>query len=130
MRFWSRAPKPAQPAMQELKERLPALAEQLATATDAAASRRFRPSPSPANNRALFIDAMADPAKRHIAFNVVERNCRARLAEGEEGIKLYVQLLTDVQRAQVDEAVNEFERRFFRCSIRPLKTKIEQTKKG
>ena len=28
------------------------------------------------DNRALFIGAMADPLRRGIAFDVVERNCR------------------------------------------------------
>jgi hypothetical protein len=32
---------------------------------------------------------MADPLRRGIAFDVVERNCRERFAEGEDGIKLY-----------------------------------------
>jgi hypothetical protein len=41
------------------------------------------------DNRALFIDAMSDPLRRRIAFNVVERNCRERFAEGEDGTKLY-----------------------------------------
>jgi hypothetical protein len=41
------------------------------------------------DNRALFIEAMADPLRRGIAFDVVERNCRERFAEGEDGIKLY-----------------------------------------
>ena len=56
---------------------------------------------------------MADPAKRQIAFNVVERNCCARFAEGEEGIKLYFQLLADVQRGRslIRQSI-EFEKRF------------------
>lgn len=64
------------------------------------------------DNRALFIDAMADPSRRRVAFDVVERNCRERFAEGEDGIKLYIQLVGYVQLANVDEAVTEFEQRF------------------
>jgi hypothetical protein len=64
------------------------------------------------DNRSLFIGAMRDPSRRSIAFNVVERNCRERFAEGEGGIKLYIQLLGYVRFANVREAVDEFERRF------------------
>jgi hypothetical protein len=63
-------------------------------------------------NRSLFIDAMGDPMRRRIAFDVVERNCRERFAEGEDGVTLYRQLLGYVQSAKVDEAVEEFERQF------------------
>jgi hypothetical protein len=63
-------------------------------------------------NRALFIDAMSDPMRRRIAFDVVERNCRERFAEGEDGVSLYRQLLGYVQSAKVDEAIEEFERQF------------------
>jgi hypothetical protein len=74
---------------------------------------------------------MADPVKRQIAFNVVERNCRVRFAEGVEGIKLYVQLLADVKRAHVDEAIDEFERRFLPMLDRNLLLKrIEQAQKA
>ena len=45
------------------------------------------PQVPPQDNRTLFIDAMADPSRRRIAFNVVERNCRERFAEGEDGIE-------------------------------------------
>jgi hypothetical protein len=38
-------------------------------------------------NRSLFIDAMDDPMRRRIAFDVVERNCRERFAEGEDGVR-------------------------------------------
>ena len=64
------------------------------------------------DNRALFIEAMADPLRRGIAFDVVERNCRERFAEGEDGIKLYRQLLGLVRLGNVSEAVEEFEHRF------------------
>ena len=64
------------------------------------------------DNRSLFIDAMADPLRRRVAFNVVERNCRERFAELEEGIRLYLHLRGYVQSAAVDEAVAEFEHRF------------------
>jgi hypothetical protein len=63
-------------------------------------------------NRALFIQCMADPVRRRIAFNVVERNCRDAFGQGEEGLDLFVKLAADVRRAQVDEAVIEFESRF------------------
>jgi len=68
-------------------------------------------------NRALFIEAMADPWRRGIAFDVVEfdvveRNCRERFAEGEDGIKLYRELLGLVRLGNVSEAVEEFEHRF------------------
>jgi len=55
---------------------------------------------------------MGDPMRRRIAFDVVERNCRERFAEGEDGVRLYRQLLGYVQSAKVDEAVEEFERQF------------------
>jgi len=55
---------------------------------------------------------MADPVRRRIAFNVVERNCRDRFAEGEDGIKLYLHLRGHVRSSAVDEAVMEFEHRF------------------
>ena len=55
---------------------------------------------------------MNDPMRRRIAFDVVERNCRERFAEGEDGVRLYRQLLGYVQSAKVDEAVEEFERQF------------------
>src|SRR6266478_4082448 len=63
---------------------------------------------------------MADPLRRSIAFNVVERNCRERFAEGEDGIKLYLQLLVWVRFANVREAVDEFEHRFvlYQCPIK------------
>src|SRR5262245_39638088 len=64
------------------------------------------------DNRSLFIDAMADLLRRHVAFNVVERNCRERFADREEGIRLYLHLRGYVQSAVVDEAVAEFEHRF------------------
>ena len=63
-------------------------------------------------NRSLFIDAMSDPMRRRIVFEFVERNCRERFAEGEDGVRLYRQLLGYVQSAKVDEAVEEFERQF------------------
>jgi hypothetical protein len=63
-------------------------------------------------NRALFIQCMADPVRRRIAFDVVERNCRDTFGEGEEGLDLFVKLVADVRRAKVDEAVSEFEGRF------------------
>ena len=63
-------------------------------------------------NRALFIEAMADPLRRGIAFDLVERNCRERFAEGEDGIMLYRQLLGLVRLGNVSEAVEEFEHRF------------------
>jgi hypothetical protein len=64
------------------------------------------------DNRALFIEAMANPLRRGIAFDVVERNCRERFAEGEDGIKLYRQLLGLVRLGNVSEAVEDFEHRF------------------
>jgi len=63
-------------------------------------------------NRVLFIEAMADPLRRGIAFDVVQRNCRERFAEGEDGIELYHQLLRYVRLGYASEAVEEFERRF------------------
>src|SRR5262245_43230334 len=65
-----------------------------------------------ANHHSLFIDAMADPVRRRIAFNVVERNCRERFAVGEDGIKLYLLVRGYVRSSAVDEAVVEFEHRF------------------
>jgi hypothetical protein len=68
--------------------------------------------PPPKDNRSLFIEAMADPTRRRIAFDVVERNCRMRFRVGEEGVRVYLQLLTFVQSSKVDDAVDEIERRF------------------
>jgi hypothetical protein len=85
-----------------------------------ASTRSSKETPNPQDeNRALFIAAMPDPARRHIAFNVVERNCRERFAEGADGVKLYVRLLTYVRLTSVAEAVDEFERRF-----RPMLDKV------
>jgi len=55
---------------------------------------------------------MADPIRRRVAFNVVERNCHERFAEGDAGITLYLRLRGYVRASAVDEAVAEFERRF------------------
>jgi hypothetical protein len=52
------------------------------------------------------------PLRRRVALNVVERNCRERFAEREEGIRLYLHLRGYVQSAAVDDAVAEFEHRF------------------
>ena len=107
-----------------------ALEEQLAVVREAAFPLRFSSAKAAADNRTLFIEAMSDPAKRQIAFNVVERNCRARFAEGAEGVELYLQLLKDVQRARVDAAVIEFEKRFMPMLYQDLlKGRFEPTKK-
>ena len=72
---------------------------------------------------------MADPSRRRVAFNVVEKNCRERFAEGEDGIKLYVQLIGYVQLAKVDEAVTEFEQRFVKMLDQEmLKLKIRRAR--
>jgi hypothetical protein len=63
-------------------------------------------------NRALFIQCMADPVKRRIAFDVLDRNCRDAFGQGEEGLDLFVKLAADVRRANIDEATSEFESRF------------------
>jgi hypothetical protein len=77
------------------------------------AASASKPTPNPQDeNRALFISAMPDPARRHIAFDVVERNCRDQFAEGADGVQLYLRLLTYVRLTNVTEAVDEFERRF------------------
>jgi hypothetical protein len=67
-----------------------------------AALARLTPAPpllprrpeAPQDNRALFIEAMADPSRRRIAFNVLEKNCRRRFAEGDDGIRLYLQTVS------------------------------------
>ncbi len=64
------------------------------------------------DNRSLFIEAMAETTRRRIAFDVVERNCRMRFRVGEHGIRVYLQVLELVQLSKVDEAVDEFEKRF------------------
>jgi hypothetical protein len=61
----------------------------------------------------LFIDAMRHPVSRRIAFDVVERNCRARFAEDEDGHQLYAQLRNHVCESNSRSAVKEFEERFF-----------------
>ncbi len=65
-----------------------------------------------ADNRSLFIRAMPDPEKRRIAFDVVERNCRDRFAEREEGLRLFFELMAYVRAAKIDDAVTEFKSRF------------------
>jgi hypothetical protein len=78
------------------------------------------------DNQSLFIEAMADPARRRIAFDLVERNCRMRFRVGEAGIKVYLELLKHVQSSNVPEAVFEFERRFVpMLDRRALKKMIE-----
>jgi hypothetical protein len=64
------------------------------------------------DNEALFIECMPDAARRRIAFNVVERNCLATFARGEEGLALFMKVRRLVERAQVEEAVSEFDKRF------------------
>jgi hypothetical protein len=91
----------------------PANAVTVREMADDSPPRRFiLPREVAPDNRSLFIDAMAHPLRRRIAFNVVERNCRDRFAQGEDGIRLYLHLRGYVQSAAVDEAVAEFERRF------------------
>jgi hypothetical protein len=67
---------------------------------------------TPEDNRSLFIEAMADATRRRIAFDVVERNCRMRFRVGEEGIRAFLRVLELVRLSEVDEAVDEFEKRF------------------
>src|SRR5262245_40708626 len=64
------------------------------------------------NNEALFIQCMPDAARRRIAFNVVERNCREAFASGKAGVALFLKVRGLVERAQVQEAINEFDKRF------------------
>jgi hypothetical protein len=64
------------------------------------------------DNEALFIQCMSDAARRRIAFNVVERNCRAAFARGEEGLALFMKVRGLVERAHVEEAVRQFDKRF------------------
>jgi hypothetical protein len=71
-----------------------------------------RLSPEEMENRSLFVEAMADPVRRRIAFDLVERNCRMRFRIGEQGIKVYLELLELVQLSGVQEAVDEYEARF------------------
>jgi hypothetical protein len=67
---------------------------------------------TPEDNRSLFIEAMADPTRRRIAFDVVERNCRMRFRVGDEGIIAYLEVFELVRSSKLDEAVDEFEKRF------------------
>jgi hypothetical protein len=67
---------------------------------------------TPKDNRDLFIEAMADPIRRQIAFDVVERNCRMRFRVGEEGIRAYLQVCELVKLSKLDDAVEDFESRF------------------
>lgn len=64
------------------------------------------------DNEALFLQCIPDESRRRIAFNVVERNCREVFARGEEGLALFLRLRDLVERAQVEEAVREFDERF------------------
>jgi hypothetical protein len=63
-------------------------------------------------NRELFIQCMQGSERRRIAFDVVERNCRERFGHKEDGLRLFLELVGYVKRAQVDEALREFEKRF------------------
>jgi len=69
---------------------------------------RYRSS----GNELLFMKCMSDAARRRIAFNVVERNCREAFARGKAGMALFLQVRDLVERAQVQEAINEFDKRF------------------
>jgi len=64
------------------------------------------------DNRSLFIEAMGDSTRRRIAFDVVARNCRMRFRVGESGIRAYLEILELVQLSKLDEAVDDFEKRF------------------
>jgi hypothetical protein len=101
--------------------------EQRTEAPDEAPVRTLARRTSPEDNRSLFIDAMGDPIQRRIAFDIVERNCRMRFRVGDEGIRVYLQLLTYVQSSKVDESVGEFERRFLpMLDQKVLKRMIEE----
>ena len=64
------------------------------------------------DDEALFIQCMPDTARRRIAFNVVERNCREAFARGKAGVALFLKVRDLVELAQVEEAINEFDKRF------------------
>jgi hypothetical protein len=69
---------------------------------------RYRSS----DNEMLFIQCMPDAARRRIAFNVVERNCREAFARGKAGVALFLKVRDLVELAEVEEAINEFDKRF------------------
>jgi len=71
-------------------------------------SERVRSS----DNEMLFIQCMPDAARRRIAFNVVERNCREAFARGKAGVALFLKVRDLVELAQVEEAIREFDKRF------------------
>ena len=71
-------------------------------------SERVRASDS----ETLFIQCMPDASRRRIAFNVVERNCREAFARGKAGVALFLKVRDLVKRAEVQEAINEFDKRF------------------
>ena len=50
-------------------------------------------------DRPCFIEAMADPSRRRIAFNVVERNYRDQFPEADDVISLSLHLLGCVRSA-------------------------------
>ena len=64
------------------------------------------------DDEALFIQCMPDAARRRIAFNVVERNCREAFARGKAGVALFLKVRDLVELAQVEEAIREFDKRF------------------
>jgi len=64
------------------------------------------------DNEVLFIQCMPDAARRRIAFNVVERNCREAFARGKAGVALFLKVRDLVELAQVEEAIREFDKRF------------------
>ena len=82
------------------------------------------------DNRSLFIEAMADATRRSIAFDVVERNCRMRFRVGEEGIRVFFQVLELVRLSKVNEAVEEFEKRFLPLLDQKILRKIVEEARG
>jgi hypothetical protein len=90
----------------------PAEAAQPPVYRSAPARPMLRVDDQASDSEALFLQCMADAARRRIAFNVVERNCREALARGDEGLALFLRLRDLVERAQVEEAIREFDGRF------------------
>jgi hypothetical protein len=104
------------------------LSERSAPTTAVAGTTAVNAPSEIAHNRSLFISAMAHPAKRRIAFDVVERNCRYRFVKGQEGLSLFLELIGYVQAAGVAGAVSEFENRFVAMLDQELlKTKLDES---
>ena len=67
------------------------------------------------DDRTLFIEAMPDPIRRRIAFDVVERNCRMRFGVGEEASKPIFEYLAMFNHRKSPRQLKNLRDGSFRC---------------